>query len=71
MIEYHYTYLRTITTSSKLDQKYVKKKVKNHEKSMEAMTNKKKTSTMDNDNIDIIKTIKEFTPISGFIFTDS
>ena len=34
---------------------------------MEAMTNKKITFIMDYDNIDTIKTIKEFTPISGFI----
>ena len=34
---------------------------------MEAMMNKKITLIMDNDNIDNIKTIKEFTPISGFI----
>ena len=34
---------------------------------MKAMMNKKITLIMDNDNIDNIKTIKEFTPISGFI----
>ena len=34
---------------------------------MEARTNKKITLIMDYDNIDYIKTSKEFTPISSFI----
>jgi len=44
----------------------VKNKVKKHEESMAEWTNKKLTFIIDNLNIDNTKSVKEFTPRSGF-----
>ena len=66
MVLYHQTYLKYNFASFIVFLKHLKKKVKNHEKLMEAWTNKKITMIMDNVIFHKTKSVKDYIWRSGF-----
>jgi len=66
MVHYHQTYLKNNSASFIVYLKFLKKKVKNHEKLMEEWTNMKITLIMDNASIHKTKSVKEYIERSGF-----
>ena len=66
MVHYHQTYHKNNSASFIVYLKFLKKKVKNHEKLMEEWTNKKITLIMDNASIHKTKSVREYIERSGF-----